>query len=584
MGLYPPPQTSRPLSSQQLSHIRSLLSNNVCVECGNPSKPDWASVTYGIVLCLDCAGVHRGLGTHLSFVRSLTMDDWTDDQYRRMVDGGNAKWRDYCEAHSKKDNGDSSFGKSSSGSSVSNEELKRKIRREYESNAARAYREALSLNAKASRLREDPSALASASAHVKVTPAPSPTPFEGGDAILASILTEECPPSVEEIFKVHAWPFVLSTISSKNYLLLLSWGLLGIMSAYGVHWWGLYRAVPPTITSSLPSVNPAAQGYMGARTTTSQYSNIYYDFLSVGILVLAAGIPYYSLRRSALKVAQNLLANRQDAFKSARNLLVDRITIGRAQRLKRCDVYYPSIPEGEERKAKCGLIFYPGALVNRTAYAPIATRLSEAGILVAVANLEPYRVILKLAEYPLKQEVMHILSDSILLSKGGIWTVDEWAIGGHSMGGHVAIAAVANELSSTIKKVVLWGVLSYPSPKTYPCKRTLREIKDVDALVVNGSNDDIINSGGIGGKNAVEQFEAMMPPKRRPSFADVASGNKQGYTHHVTIEGGNHAGCAHYGPHTFPRPDGIRAITLEQQQRRAADATVDFLLGGTKRD
>jgi hypothetical protein len=96
---YPPPQTTRPLSSQQLSLVYSLPSNDVCLECNSPSKPDWASVTYGIVLCLDCAGIHRGLGTHLSFVRSLTMDDWTDEQYGRMVHGGNAKLREYWEAH-----------------------------------------------------------------------------------------------------------------------------------------------------------------------------------------------------------------------------------------------------------------------------------------------------------------------------------------------------------------------------------------------------------------------------------------------------------------------------------------------------
>jgi len=47
-----------------------------CAECtrGLTPRPIWASVSYGIYLCEDCAGKHRGLGVHLSFVRSTTMD------------------------------------------------------------------------------------------------------------------------------------------------------------------------------------------------------------------------------------------------------------------------------------------------------------------------------------------------------------------------------------------------------------------------------------------------------------------------------------------------------------------------------
>mmetsp|Transcript_26133 Transcript_26133/g.48101 ORF Transcript_26133/g.48101 Transcript_26133/m.48101 type:complete len:321 (-) Transcript_26133:302-1264(-) len=314
---------------------------------------------------------------------------------------------------------------------------------------------------------------------------------------------------------------------------------------------------------------------MGATTSKDTYS--YYNLFALGILSLTVGIPYFLLRRFALKIAQSQLANRHDAFKSARNLLMDHISIGRAQRMKRCDVYYPAKSDGGELRAKCGLIFYPGALVERAAYAPIATRLSELGILVAVANLEPYRLVVKLQDYDLKEEVMHILSDSVLLSNQGAWTVDEWAVGGHSMGGYMAIAAVANEFSSTIKKVVLWGVLSYPDSNTYPCKRTLQEIKHVDALVVNGSNDEIVKST-VYGKDKFAKFDAKMPPRNCQSSADVKLGIKRGYTHHVSIEGGNHSGCAHYGPQMFPLPDGIRTITMEQQQRRTAEATVDFLL------
>lgn len=351
------------------------------------------------------------------------------------------------------------------------------------------------------------------------------------------------------------------------------------------------------ITSSLPStLNPIAHGYMGSAptsTTTSSSNNTSHshcNLFALGILSLTVGIPYLWLRQSALKVAHRLLANRQNAFKSAKNLLMDRIAIGRVQRLKRCDVYYPSLDSdnrsGEQLRARCGLIFYPGALVDRTAYAPIASRLSELGILVAVANLEPYRIVSRLKEYAVREEVMHILSDSVLLCNRGVWTVDEWAIGGHSMGGHMAIAAVADEFSSTMKKVVLWGVGAYPDPNTYPCKRSLREFKDVNALVVNGSNDEFVKRAKCMEGKVVE-FEAKMPPASgNPISAGVLPPGdmRRGHTYNVTIEGGNHAGCAHYGPQMSPFPDGIRSITLEQQQRRMAEVTGNFLLGKDKRD
>lgn len=66
--------------------------NKICVDCPT-HNPQWASVSHGTFLCIKCAGIHRGLGVHLSFVRSCTMDTWAPVQLGRMKAGGNSRMK-----------------------------------------------------------------------------------------------------------------------------------------------------------------------------------------------------------------------------------------------------------------------------------------------------------------------------------------------------------------------------------------------------------------------------------------------------------------------------------------------------------
>ncbi|KAJ4772219.1 hypothetical protein LUZ62_020188 [Rhynchospora pubera] len=53
--------------------LRSIPGNDVCAECSAP-EPDWASLNLSILMCIECSGVHRNLGVHISKVRSLRLD------------------------------------------------------------------------------------------------------------------------------------------------------------------------------------------------------------------------------------------------------------------------------------------------------------------------------------------------------------------------------------------------------------------------------------------------------------------------------------------------------------------------------
>lgn len=64
-----------PEPSALLQRIRAAdEGNKVCADCGSDSKVDWCSINLGVLLCIECSGIHRSLGTHISKVRSLTLD------------------------------------------------------------------------------------------------------------------------------------------------------------------------------------------------------------------------------------------------------------------------------------------------------------------------------------------------------------------------------------------------------------------------------------------------------------------------------------------------------------------------------
>ena len=85
-----------PITARTL--LYSLPGNDRCMDCGS-LHPQWASVSFGALLCLQCSGTHRSYGVQTSFVRSVDMDAWSHSQILSMLEGGNAQLQQFFDRH-----------------------------------------------------------------------------------------------------------------------------------------------------------------------------------------------------------------------------------------------------------------------------------------------------------------------------------------------------------------------------------------------------------------------------------------------------------------------------------------------------
>jgi stromal membrane-associated protein len=83
-------ENQKELNEKHTKILKALMSrpeNKKCADCRKKGKrnsltrdPRWAAWNLGLFVCIQCSGVHRSMGTHISKVKSADLDSWTPEQ------------------------------------------------------------------------------------------------------------------------------------------------------------------------------------------------------------------------------------------------------------------------------------------------------------------------------------------------------------------------------------------------------------------------------------------------------------------------------------------------------------------------
>ena len=183
-----------------------------------------------------------------------------------------------------------------------------------------------------------------------------------------------------------------------------------------------------------------------------------------------------------------------------------------------------------DQEPPVGLILYPGGRVDPRAYAPTARALAEEGHLVVIvpmplnlAVFAPGRAAEVMAAFP---------------------GVENWAVGGHSLGGAMA-ANFAHGNPEAVRGLVLWAA--------YPAGSDALAGYQLAACSIFGTRD------GLATPDKIDASRPLLPPD----------------TQWTAIEGGNHAQFGWYGPQSG---DNEAIISREEQQAQIVAATLQLLL------
>ena len=176
-----------------------------------------------------------------------------------------------------------------------------------------------------------------------------------------------------------------------------------------------------------------------------------------------------------------------------------------------------------DTNSKTGLIFYPGGKVEAKAYEPILAGLAEKGICVVLVKM------------PFNLAVLDSSAADGVINE--FTNIQNWYIGGHSLGGAMAASYAAN-YQDKLKGVVLLAA--------YPTKEL-----DIPVLSIYGSEDGVLN---------------------REKYSDsIKNANNLS---EIVIDGGNHAQFGNYGEQSG---DNKSKISSEKQWNQTTNEILNFI-------
>ena len=174
-----------------------------------------------------------------------------------------------------------------------------------------------------------------------------------------------------------------------------------------------------------------------------------------------------------------------------------------------------------------GIVFYPGGLVEYTAYVPLLKKIMDSGISCILVDM-PYNLAL-------------LDSNAANAYIENITDISHWYIAGHSLGGAFGATYAASNLDK------LDGLIMLASYETKDISES-----DLDVMCIYGSEDGVLN---------LENYE------------DDKVNLPSSYVEHI-IEGGNHGYFGDYGEQSG---DGVATITREEQQVQTANYIYQFI-------
>ncbi|KAL8291987.1 hypothetical protein RQP46_001453 [Phenoliferia psychrophenolica] len=97
---YTQPKAETQRHSEILKAMLKQPENKLCADCKR-NDPRWASTNLGMFMCIRCSGIHRGLGVHITRIKSVDLDTWSPEQIALIQRWGNRRANLYWEAHLK---------------------------------------------------------------------------------------------------------------------------------------------------------------------------------------------------------------------------------------------------------------------------------------------------------------------------------------------------------------------------------------------------------------------------------------------------------------------------------------------------